>query len=176
MEKKAYIVTEAWREPCEDVQRRTLGVFTNQEAARKCLAEAKTRVLWEWEDIIDESNENWEIVDQPDVYDATRVSDYEYFINLEIETKPLQDSYTSWQELTEQMNEKQHEAFNNFVNEFSAGVIYNRAARDQEKPMGFILTYLRDQGLPKVQGWIVGEAILKYFCIDNENCPWLNNN
>lgn len=176
MEQKAYIVTETWREVGEDVRNCTLGVFTNQEAARKCLSDAKARTLREWEDVIDEDNEDWEIVDNPDVYDATRVSDYEYFVTLEIEAKPLQDSYTGWQELTKQMNEKQLEAFNEFTNEFSAGIVCNRAARDMEKPMGFILTYLRDQGLPKTEGWIVGEAILKYLQIDNENCPWLNNN
>lgn len=176
MEQKIYIVTETWREAGEDVQSRTLGVFTNQEAARKCLADAKVRSLREWVDVIDENNEDWEIVDNPDVYDATRVLDYEYFVTLEIEIQPLQDSYTGWQELTEQMDGKQREAFDNFINEFNAGVVCNRAARDKEKPMGFILTYLRDQGLPKIQGWIVGEAILKYLCIDNENCPWLNNN
>lgn len=177
MEQKVYIVTATWCEEGEDINFQIIGIFTNREAARKCLASTKATNRREWAERYEDAK-RYGIEDTPDRYDAVELtaSAYGEFYNIMIEERTLQDSYTGWQELTEQMDEKQLKAFNDFINEFNAGVVYNRAARDKEKPMGFILTYLRDQGLPKTQGWIVGEAILKYLCIDNDNCPWLNNN
>lgn len=173
MEQKVYIVSEEYCKYDEPVQTNILGLFTNIEAARKCLADAKEQTLREWDEDIDDE---WNVVDTPDFYDMTYIAEFDNYYRVEVSEQTLQDTYTGWQELTEQMDVKQLEAFNQFTKEFCAGVIYNRAARDHEKPMGVILSYLRDQGLPKTQGWLVGEAILKYLHIDNEKCPWLNNN
>lgn len=75
---------------------------------------------------------------------------------------------------TDQMNESQMKMYEHLLKTLTPALIIQRAKRDGEKPMGYLLTYIRDMGLPKTSGWIVAEAILSRFMIDNENCPWLN--
>lgn len=55
--------------------------------------------------------------------------------------------------------------------------ILSRAERDGERPMGFLLTYLRDNySLPKTSGWSIAEKILERFGIDNmADYPWLKH-
>lgn len=175
MDQKIYIVTATWCEEGEDSNSQIIGTFTSRKATRKCLASAKATNRREWAERY-EDTERYGIEDTPDRYDAVELSGYGEFYNVTIEERTLQDSYTGWQELTEQMDEKQLKAFNDFINEYSAVDILGNAARDMEKPFGFVICYLRDQGLPKTYGYYVAEAILDYYHIDNENCPWLNNN
>lgn len=75
---------------------------------------------------------------------------------------------------TDQMNNSQMKMYEHLLKTLTPATIIQRAKRDGEKPMGFLLTYIRDMGLPKTSGWIVAEAVLSRFMIDNENCPWLN--
>lgn len=76
---------------------------------------------------------------------------------------------------TEQMSETQREIYDEIVKTYTPALIINRARREQEKPMGVLLSRIRDLGLPKTSGWLVAEAVLRHFAMDNENCPWLNN-
>ena len=42
--------------------------------------------------------------------------------------------------------------------------IVEGAIRDNEKPMGFLITYIRDMyGLPKTEGRSIAEDLLKFF-------------
>jgi len=46
--------------------------------------------------------------------------------------------------------------------------IINSAIRDEEKPMGYLLTYIRDMyNLPKTDGWNIAVKVLEYFNIKN---------
>lgn len=76
---------------------------------------------------------------------------------------------------TDQMSESQLEMYGNLIKTLTPAQIHLGARRGSEKPMGYLLTYIRDMGMPKTSGWLVAEAILARFGIDNENCPWLNN-
>lgn len=47
--------------------------------------------------------------------------------------------------------------------------ILRRAARNEEKPFGYVIDYLKDvYSLPKMIGWDIAEKILEHFGIDNE--------
>ena len=47
--------------------------------------------------------------------------------------------------------------------------IIEMARRDEEKPIGALLTYIRDMyGLTKTDGWDVASAVLNHFKIENK--------
>ena len=47
--------------------------------------------------------------------------------------------------------------------------ILRRARRNEEKPFGYVIDYLKDvYFLPKMIGWDIAEKILEHFEIDNE--------
>ena len=47
--------------------------------------------------------------------------------------------------------------------------ILRNAKRNEEKPFGYVIDYLKDvYNLPKMIGWDIAEKILKYFEIENE--------
>lgn len=47
--------------------------------------------------------------------------------------------------------------------------ILSEAARNQEKPFGFVIDWLKDNfGMPKTEGWDIAGKVLEYFNIDNE--------
>lgn len=47
--------------------------------------------------------------------------------------------------------------------------IIEMARRDEEKPMGALLTYIRDMyGLTKTDGWDVAFAVLNHFKVENK--------
>ena len=55
------------------------------------------------------------------------------------------------------------------IKNLSRYYILIKAKKNQEKPFGFVIDYLKDRyGLPKMEGWDTAEQILKYFKIDNE--------
>lgn len=55
------------------------------------------------------------------------------------------------------------------VRKLDAEKIKERASQDGEKPLGYVLGFLRDNyRLPKPDGWNVAEAILAYFQVRNE--------
>ena len=42
--------------------------------------------------------------------------------------------------------------------------ILDGSERDEESPMGYLLTYIRDNyNLPKTDGWSIAEAVLEHF-------------
>jgi len=47
--------------------------------------------------------------------------------------------------------------------------IIDRARRDEEKPFGTVLDDLRNNGIPKTDGYPIAAAILAFFSIDNSN-------
>lgn len=62
--------------------------------------------------------------------------------------------------------------FQELITDLSKEKIIEKAKIDQEKPMGFLLTYIRDMyNLPKTAGWQIAEKVLEYYGIDNEACP-----
>lgn len=70
------------------------------------------------------------------------------------------------------LNTKQKEVFCELTSTLTRERIIGKAAHDEEKPMGYLLTYIRDMyNMPKTEGWNVAEALLNFFNIDNEN-PW----
>jgi hypothetical protein len=59
-------------------------------------------------------------------------------------------------------------AYNECIVAFDADTIIRCAERNNERPMGFLLTYLKDMYfIPKYYGWGVAERILKHFKIEN---------
>ena len=71
-----------------------------------------------------------------------------------------------------ELTARQKEVFCELSTTLTSRYITGHAARDNEKPMGFLLTYIRDMyDMPKTEGWNVAEALLNFFNIDNEN-PW----
>jgi hypothetical protein len=71
-----------------------------------------------------------------------------------------------------ELTDRQKEVFCELTSDLTREKIIEKAARDGEKPMGFLLTYIRDRyNMPKSEGWNVAESLLHFFNIDNEN-PW----
>ena len=69
-----------------------------------------------------------------------------------------------------ELTDRQKEVFCELTNDLTRGKIIGKAAHDGEKPMGFLLTYIRDlYDMPKSEGWNVAESLLHFFNIDNEN-------
>lgn len=59
--------------------------------------------------------------------------------------------------------------FEAVVKRFNKYDILKKAQKNQEKPFGFVIDYLKDRyGIPKIEGWDTAEQILEYFEIDNE--------
>ena len=52
-------------------------------------------------------------------------------------------------------------------------IIIQGAIKGEEKPMGFLLTYIKDMyGLSKTQGWDIAESVLARYNIENKMfCP-----
>lgn len=46
--------------------------------------------------------------------------------------------------------------------------ILEQALKNEEKPFGYVIDWLKDNGIPKTQGWDYAEEILEHFQIDNE--------
>ena len=62
-----------------------------------------------------------------------------------------------------------NEIFNEIISQLSKDTIINGAMKDNEMPMGFLLTYIKDMyNIPKPQGWKIAEAVLRYFGIENK--------
>ena len=62
-----------------------------------------------------------------------------------------------------------NEVFNEIIKNLNGDDIINGAIRDDEKPIGYLLTYIKDEyNIPKKEGWNIAEAILKYFGIKND--------
>lgn len=62
-----------------------------------------------------------------------------------------------------------NEIFNEIIGQLSKDTIINGAMKDNEMPMGFLLTYIKDMyNIPKPQGWKIAEAVLRYFGIENK--------
>ena len=61
------------------------------------------------------------------------------------------------------------EILQDILSKLTPRMIIQGASRDNEKPMGYLLTYIRDMyGLPKTQGWDIAEAVLKHYNIENK--------
>ena len=55
------------------------------------------------------------------------------------------------------------------IQNLSRNYIINMSIRDKEKPIGFLLTYIRDvYGLSKTEGWDIAIYILNHYNIKNE--------
>ena len=178
-EKKIYLVITKRVEDGEELQVETAGAFDNIQSARQCLAERKQYQLTLWRDLIDEDPESWEVDhDTPDKYTICDLSTSDYYMfRAFIKELPLQTSYTGYHELWDKMDEKQSRAFRDVRETLTKQDVLEGAKRGLEKPMGFLLTYLRDMyELTKSEGCIVAEALLKWFNIFNDaKYPWLNN-
>lgn len=62
-----------------------------------------------------------------------------------------------------------NEIFNEIISQLSKDAIINGAMKDNEMPMGFLLTYIKDMyNISKPQGWKIAEAVLRYFGIENK--------
>lgn len=60
------------------------------------------------------------------------------------------------------------EIFNDILKYWSRSDILERAKRDNERPMGTLLTYIKDvYNLPKIQGWDIAERVIKHYNIVN---------
>ena len=58
--------------------------------------------------------------------------------------------------------------FNDIIHNLTKWQILEKARRDEERPMGFLLSYIRDNyNLPKTQGWEIAEKVLDYYQIKN---------
>lgn len=62
------------------------------------------------------------------------------------------------------------EIYQEITTDFTREKIIGKAIRDEEKPFGFLITYIRDvYGRSKTQGWDIAMRVLDHFGIDNEN-------
>lgn len=60
------------------------------------------------------------------------------------------------------------EIFNDILRYWSRSDILERAKRDNERPMGTLLTYIKDvYNLPKPQGWEIAERVINHYNIVN---------
>jgi len=60
------------------------------------------------------------------------------------------------------------EIFNDILKYWSRSDILERAKRDNERPMGTLLTYIKDvYNLSKIQGWEIAERVIKHYNIVN---------
>ena len=60
------------------------------------------------------------------------------------------------------------EIFNDILKYWSRSDILEIAKRDNERPMGTLLTYIKDvYNLPKPQGWEIAERVIKHYNIVN---------
>lgn len=60
------------------------------------------------------------------------------------------------------------EIFNDILRYWSRSDILERAKRDNERPMGTLLTYIKDvYNLPKPQGWEIAEKVINHYNIVN---------
>ena len=56
------------------------------------------------------------------------------------------------------------------INDLSKETIIRCAKKNNEKPFGFVIDYIKDNySLPKPNGWDIAEKVLEHFEIDNEN-------
>ena len=63
----------------------------------------------------------------------------------------------------------ENEIYNELVKDFTKEKIIEKARRDEEKPFGALITYIRDvYNLPKTKGWNIAMRMLDHFGIDNE--------
>lgn len=64
---------------------------------------------------------------------------------------------------------KAEEIKQELINNLSRSRIIEMARRDEEKPMGALLTYIRDMyGLTKTEGWDIALAVLYHFKVENK--------
>ena len=69
-----------------------------------------------------------------------------------------------------ELSDRQKEVFCELTSRLTREKIIGKAIHDGEKPMGFLLTHIRDlYNMPKSEGWNVAESLLRFFNIDNEN-------
>lgn len=60
------------------------------------------------------------------------------------------------------------EIFDEIIKRVTRGRILEISAKDNERPMGFLLTYIKDvYGLPKSKGWNIAERVLTHYNIEN---------
>lgn len=58
--------------------------------------------------------------------------------------------------------------FNDIIQHLTKWQILEKARRDEERPMGVLLSYIRDNyNLSKIQGWEIAEKVLDYYQIKN---------
>ena len=56
--------------------------------------------------------------------------------------------------------------FNEIITRMSKEDILRKAERDNEKPFGYIIEYIRDEyNIPKPDGWHIAERICKFYGI-----------
>lgn len=59
--------------------------------------------------------------------------------------------------------------FDVMISNFTKEGILSKAKKNQEKPFGFVLDYLKDTwSIPKIDGWDIAEQVIKHFGIENK--------
>lgn len=61
--------------------------------------------------------------------------------------------------------EQDRELASEFIKHFSRDHILMSAKKNEEKPFGFVIDWIRDQGCPKSKGWAIAEALCRYYDI-----------
>ena len=70
------------------------------------------------------------------------------------------------EESDEKLDDEQ--IFQEIIKDMSPERILAKCRRDEERPMGVLLSYIRDMyGLPKTKGWAIAERVLDYYKIKN---------
>jgi hypothetical protein len=123
------------------------------------------------------------IMERYELYYGTSLSADEYFLDVYHNDKENGASYCDlviWMRFHRngiefnpttpiEYTKSDDEIYYELIRDFNRGKIISKAVRDQEKPFGALITYIRDvYGVPKTKGAKIVDRVLEHFKIDNE--------